>query len=160
MEPIDVQTSSTGVPSGGSEGDTYYDTDGKQYYVKTSSEWVVVPKKAEYFGIFIGSPEYYYVGRHDLGYKKYIGYITCKFRANAPYGYTEVLTTTENTGDLETYPSFSIINGAGEQKVVQLVNTSNGSIFTYLISTGEKLELNGYTKTLTSSLTTKNPYPA
>jgi hypothetical protein len=63
-----------------------------------------------FFVIFIGSPEYYYVGNNNVGFNKYIGYITCTVRANAPYGYTDILTDTNNTGDLEVYPSFSIEN--------------------------------------------------
>lgn len=63
-----------------------------------------------FFVIFIGSPEYYYVGNNNVGFNKYIGYITCTVRANAPYGYTDILTDTNNTGDLEVYPSFSIQN--------------------------------------------------
>jgi len=43
MEPVDVKTTGAGLPSGGSEGDTYYDTrtpanGGDKYYVKTSTD--------------------------------------------------------------------------------------------------------------------------
>ena len=115
-----------------------------------------------FFAMFIGSPEYYYVGRNDIGFKTYIGYITCKVRTNAPYGYTDPLTTTTNTGDLETYPSFSILNTAGAENTVTLTNSTNGSTFTYLMGIGETLEFNGYTKILTSTglNPAKNPYPA
>ena len=115
-----------------------------------------------FFAIFIGSPEYYYVGRNNISYKEYIGYITCKVRTNAPYGYTDVLTNTTNSGDLDVYPSFSIANTAGAENEVTLSHGSNGSSFTYLMSSGETLEFNGYTKVLKSTNVSpaKNPYPA
>jgi hypothetical protein len=131
-----------------------------------------------FFAIFIGSPEYYYVGRNNIGYKTYIGYITCKVRTNAPYGYTSPITgshngetaNTTNTGDLDVYPSFSIRYQAGGENNITLTHASNGSSFKYLLSVDEQLEFNGYTKTL-KSLTfnsatntyiepTKNPYAA
>jgi len=38
-----------------------------------------------YFGVFVGQPNFYYVGNNHDGYK-FIGYIQVEFRANAPYG--------------------------------------------------------------------------
>lgn len=111
-----------------------------------------------FFVIFIGSPEYYYVGNNTIGFNKYIGYITCTVRANAPYGYTDILTGTTNTGDLEVYPSFLIENTSGGLNTVTLTHNSNGSSFMYKMIKDEKLEFNGYTKTLTSDK--QNPYPA
>lgn len=156
MQPIEVDTEASGAPSGGSDGDTYYDTQNDKYYVKVSGTWTLVDKNAEFFGMFIGTPEYYYVGRNDLGYKKYIGYINCKFRANAPYGYTEILTTTTNTGDLEVYPSF--VATATNSGKYTIKNTSNNTTFTYTYAAGEELTFNGYTKTLSSDVDGKNPY--
>jgi hypothetical protein len=113
---------------------------------------------AEFFAIFIGSPQYYYVGRNGISFKEYVGYITCNVRANAPYGYTQVLTTKDNTGDLETYPSFTAKRlTAGTSTIT---NLTNGSTFTYLFLENETVTFNGYTKTLSSSVSTKNPYMA
>lgn len=130
------------------------------YNPKTYKRLKFENMETNFFAIFVGSPEYYYVGRHDIGYKTYIGYITCKIRANAPYGYTDILTTTINTGDLETYPSFIVVNEANEEKIIKLVNVNNSSTFTYLMSNDETLEFNAYTKTLKSSIASKNPYLA
>lgn len=156
MQPIEVDTEASGAPSGGSDGDTYYDTTADKYYVKVLGTWTLVDKNAEFFGMFIGTPEYYYVGRNDLGYKKYIGYITCKFRANAPYGYTEILTNTTNSGDLETYPSFEATATTGGTYTI--TNSTNESTFKYAYAAGETLTFNGYTKVLSSSVSGKNPY--
>jgi hypothetical protein len=38
-----------------------------------------------YFGVFVGQPNFYYVGNNRSGFK-FIGYIEVSFRANAPYG--------------------------------------------------------------------------
>ena len=113
---------------------------------------------AEFFAIFIGSPQYYYVGRNGISFKEYVGYITCNVRANAPYGYTQVLTTTDNTGDLETYPSFTASSPTAEEKTIS--HDNNGSSFTYLFAANEVVTFNGYTKTLSSSVSNKNPYMA
>lgn len=148
------------------------------YNPKTYKELKFENMSTTFFAIFIGSPEYYYVGRNDIGYKTYIGYITCKVRTNAPYGYTDVITSTHtgntanttNTGDLDVYPSFSITHQSGVENHIILTHGSNGSSFKYLLSVNERLEFNGYTKTL-KSLTfnsgtntyiesTKNPYAA
>jgi len=111
-----------------------------------------------FFAIFIGSPEYYYVGRNDISYKEYIGYIVCKVRTNAPYGYTDVLTTSNNTGDLQTYPSFEATATSGGTYTI--TNSTNSSTFKYLYAAGETLTFNGYTKVLSSSVSGKNPYMA
>jgi hypothetical protein len=114
-----------------------------------------------FFAIFIGSPEYYYVGRNDISYKEYIGYIVCKVRTNAPYGYTEILTTSENTGDLETYPSFVMTsNSTSGRGIFSLFNTTNSTSFKYFFATNETLTFNGYTKNLSTNLNGKNPYLA
>jgi hypothetical protein len=79
-------------------------------------------------------------------------------RVNAPYGYTEILTTTNNTGDLETYPSFTASSTTAQEKTIS--HDNNGSSFTYLFAANEVVTFNGYTKTLSSSVTGKNPYMA
>ena len=128
------------------------------YNPRTYKELKFENMSTTFFAIFIGSPQYYYVGRQDVGFKTYIGYITCKVRTNAPYGYTSVLNSTNNTGDLETYPSFTATRStAGTSKIT---NSTNASTFTYLYAAGETLTFNGYTKTLSSSVVGKNPYMA
>jgi hypothetical protein len=144
-------------------GKTWYDADDDKYYVRNEANggWVIIPKTPEYFVIFIGSPEYYYVGNQKLGYRNYIGYITCKMRVNAPYGYTEILTTTENTGDLETYPSFTMASHETSGRgIFRLVNTTNSTSFKYFFATNEVLTFNGYTKNLSTTTNDKNPYLA
>jgi hypothetical protein len=101
------------------------------------------------------------VGNQQLGYRNYIGYITCKMRVNAPYGYTEILTSSENTGDLETYPSFVMTsNSASGRGIFRLFNTTNSTSFKYFFATNEVLTFNGYTKNLSTSVNGKNPYLA
>jgi hypothetical protein len=158
--PARMDYEQNGDPGSVGAGKTWYDADDDQYYVRneTNNGWIILPKTPEYFVIFIGSPEYYYVGNQQLGYRNYIGYITCKMRVNAPYGYTEILTTTTNTGDLETYPSFTVTSATAEEKTIS--HDDNGSSFTYLFAENETVTFNGYTKTLSSSVTGKNPYMA
>ena len=116
---------------------------------------------AEFFAIFIGSPQYYYVGRNGISFKEYVGYITCNVRANAPYGYTQVLTTADNTGDLETYPSFTMTSHQTSGRgIFKLENTTNTTDFTYFFANDEQLTFNGYTKTLSTDVSDKNPYLA
>jgi hypothetical protein len=85
-------------------------------------------------------------------------------RVNAPYGYTEILTTTENKGDLEVYPSFTMTAHTGTGKgIFVLKNTTNSTSFEYFFDTKEILIFNGYTKTLTTTVDNvegKNPYAA
>lgn len=130
------------------------------YNPKTYKRLKFEDMDTNFFVIFIGSPEYYYVGRNDLGYQKYIGYITCKVRANAPYGYTDLIQTTTNSGDLDTYPSFKIVNTYAGANTVTITHDDNNSSFTYVLSQGETLDFNGYTKVLISSglNPAKNPY--
>ena len=101
------------------------------------------------------------MGNQQLGYSKYIGYITCKMRVNAPYGYTEVLKTSENKGDLETYPSFTMTSHETSGRgIFQLKNTTNSTSFKYFFAANEELTFNGYTKTLSTKVAGKNPYLA
>lgn len=108
-----------------------------------------------YFGLFIGEPRFYYVGNISHGFK-YIGYIEVEFRANAPYGWTDIITGTTNTGDMDILPSFEIENNNVLKKIT-ITNTKNNTVFSYNLSENEKINFNGYTKILTSDLTS-NPY--
>lgn len=66
-----------------------------QAQVNEVIKWLYLPKTPKllsfteyginYFGLFIGQPNFYYVGNNLNGYK-FIGYIEVEFRANAPYG--------------------------------------------------------------------------
>jgi phage-related protein len=148
------------------------------YNPRTYKELKFENMSTTFFAIFIGSPQYYYAGRRHGNLKEYIGYITCKVRTNAPYGYTSPITGSHNgetanslnSGDLDVYPSFTITNQSSSQGTVKLTHgsASNGSSFTYLLAVNERLEFNGYTKTLKSFTlqnqiyvpSTKNPYLA
>lgn len=128
-----------------------------------------------YFGLFIGQPKFYYVGNNLNGYK-FIGYIEVQFRANAPYGWTDLIEQTEtiinatgdihtttNTGDFEIFPSFTIKNNdiietPPKNLKIKIENDANGTFFEYSILQGETLTFNGYTKILSSSIEGKNPY--
>jgi hypothetical protein len=130
-------------------------------------KWLYLPKKPallsfteyqlNYFGLFIGQPNFYYVGNNIDGYK-FIGYIEVEFRANAPYGWTNPIYDTTNTGDLEILPSFTITNGVGIQdNTVTITNTTNSTSFVYTLDANEVLTFNGYTKILSSNID-PNPY--
>lgn len=117
-----------------------------------------------YFGLFIGQPTFYYVGNNHSGFK-YIGYIEVEFRANAPYGWTDLIEQTatgnhvvNNTGDIEILPSFTLTNLVSTPDTTNTVTiTANSKSFTYVMGPGEELTFNGYTKIL-SSETDPNPY--
>jgi hypothetical protein len=82
-------------------------------------------------------------------------------RVNAPYGYTEVLDTSENKGDLETYPSFTMTSHETSGRgIFKLKNTTNTTDFTYFFANDEQLTFNGYTKNLSTNVNGKNPYLA
>ena len=129
-------------------------------------KWLYLPKtpkllefteyELNYFGLFIGQPKFYYVGNNLDGYK-FIGYIDVEFRANAPYGWTNMIYDTTNTGDIEMIPSFTITNDFEGQNTVTISNSTNSTSFVYILADNEVLTFNGYTKILSSNLD-PNPY--
>ena len=130
-----------------------------QEQVRDIISWLYSPKKPRllrfqeynmnFFGIFIGQPKFYYFGNNISGYK-FIGYIEVEFRANAPYGWTELIQNTNHTGSFDVYPSFSIKNNYEGPNEVVLSHGTNGSSFTYNLKEDEKITFNGYTKTIVS----------
>jgi hypothetical protein len=71
-----------------------------QAQVNEVIKWLYLPKTPKllqfteyglnYFGMFIDEPRFYYVGNNLDGFK-FIGYIEVNFRANAPYGWTNLI---------------------------------------------------------------------
>lgn len=63
-------------------------------------KWLFLPKTPRllrfqehdlnYFGTFIGEPRFHYIGNNLDGFE-FIGYIEVEFRANAPYGWTNLI---------------------------------------------------------------------
>lgn len=137
-----------------------------QAQVNEVIKWLYLPRTPKllsfteyglnYFGVFIGQPKFYYVGNNLSGYK-FIGYIEVEFRANAPYGWTNIIDDTENTGDIEVLPSFEITNNYAGQNTVTISNSTNSTSFVYVLAQGETLTFNGYTKILSSNVD-PNPY--
>jgi hypothetical protein len=129
------------------------------YNPKTYKRLTFEDMDTNFFAIFVGSPEYYYIGNNNAGFQ-YIGYITCQVRTNAPYGYTDILTNEQNTGDLPVYPSFQATSAnAGTYTITNTIDNET-TTFTYTYAAGETVTFNGYTKTLSSSVNGKNPYAA
>ena len=145
--------------------------------VREVIHWLYLPKQPaplqfteyglNFFGIFVGQPNFYYVGNNLSGYK-FIGYIDVEFRANAPYGWTNLLSATvvsdgdhnfTNPGSFEILPSFSLTNTHAGASIVTL--ECNDKTFEYEMVEDEVLVFNGYTKTLEATVNgvaVGNPY--
>ena len=131
-----------------------------------------------FFGLFIGQPNIYYVGNNNEGYNQYIGHIEVSFRANAPHGWTNIMTnltdtdpvvidqsttfpyTLSNIGDYEMFPSFKLQNTSGAANEItistqRLVSEDpdiyeNVTTFTYNFVNDEYIVFNGYSKNIKS----------
>jgi hypothetical protein len=85
-----------------------------------------------YFGMFIDQPRFYYVGNNLDGFK-FIGYIEVNFRANAPYGWTNLIVN----------PVFDYVVGSNTEYNSTSGSYANGDIISFTDEIDGVVDING-----------------